>query len=87
MGSPRESGPFLFIIILVVLSLLLVVAGFAMRRRGKLATPRAALGWAVLCILPLFGALAALTTSHLVQQATGETQSGRNNYASDGPPR
>jgi hypothetical protein len=34
--------------------------------------------WAILTILPLFGAGFATMTTHVVEQATGETQSGVN---------
>lgn len=79
MGTNGTGNPVLIILLLcVAASLALAAIGFAMRRRGKLRAPGPALGWAVLTILPLFGAGFAMMTTHQVEQATGETRSGVN---------
>lgn len=72
MGSPSEGQPFAIIIALVALTVALVVTGFVLRGRGVLAGRNAALGWAVLCILPLFGAGFLFFAKHAVERATGE---------------
>ena len=42
MGTPGDGQPFLILFVLVALTLLLVVLGFVLRRRGKLElTPKA----------------------------------------------
>lgn len=63
---------------LVGLSLLLLVIGAILHKRGLLMSRPAALGWAILTILPLFGAGFAVMTKHQVEQAEGVTQSGKN---------
>ena len=79
MGTNGTGNPILLILLLcVVASLALAAIGFAMRRRGKLATQGAAMGWAILTILPLFGAGAAMFGKHEVEHATGVTQDGVN---------
>jgi apolipoprotein N-acyltransferase len=74
MGTEAYGQPFAILFGLVALSLLLVIVGFVLRRRGGLASRGAALGWAILCVLPLFGAGAFMWTKHTVEMATGETQ-------------
>ena len=62
----------------MIASLLIVAVGLAMRRRGQLRSPGAALIWAVLCITPLFGAGALFFTKHVAEEATGVTKPGVN---------
>lgn len=81
MGSDAEGRPFAIFFALLALSLLLVVVGFVLRGRGHLATRNAALGWAILSILPLFGAGAVFFAKHAVQEATGVTEPGVNGNA------
>ena len=78
MDSFNQSKPFAILLALVVVSLILVGIGFALRRRGALRSRPAALGWAVLCIVPLFGAGLAMAVHHAVEDATGRTRSGVN---------
>jgi hypothetical protein len=54
--------------------------------RGKLTNSRAALAWAILTILPLFGAGFVYMTKHQVEQATGVTKSGVNEPGVQGAP-
>jgi hypothetical protein len=49
-----------------------------LKKTGKLTSRGAALAWAILTILPLFGAGFAMMTKHSVEIVTGETQSGVN---------
>ena len=78
MGTPAEGQPFAILFALVAFSVLLVVLGLVLRRRGKIASRRAALVWAVLSILPLFGAGAFMWIKHEVEMASGVTKSGVN---------
>ena len=72
MGSNGPGNPIVYELIgLIALSLLLVIVGFAVRRRGGLATRGAALAWAVLCILPLFGTAFVFGAKQQVQEAEG----------------
>jgi len=61
----------------VAASIALVVLGFWLRRTGRLTTRRAALLWAILSIVPLFGAGALMFGKHSVQMASGEHKSGK----------
>jgi len=79
MGTNGPGNPILQVLLLcVAASVALAAIGFLLRRRGMLRTRGPALGWAVLTILPLFGAGFAMMTSHAVGEATGETRSGQN---------
>lgn len=79
MGSNGPGNPILQVLLVCVLaSLVLAALGFWLRSRGKLSTKGPALGWAVLTILPLFGAGFIMATKHQVEIATGETPSGEN---------
>ena len=78
MGTPGDGQPFLVLFVLVALSAALVVLGFALRRRGKLASRGAAFVWAVVTMLPLFGAGAFMWVKHEAEMATGVTQPGVN---------
>ena len=77
MGSNGPGNPILWVLYaLVALSVILAAIGLALRRRGSLASRGAALGWAILTVLPLFGAGFAFMTTHAVEQAQGVTRSG-----------
>jgi hypothetical protein len=76
MGTDAEARPFAILFALVALSLVIVIGGFVLRGRGQLRTPRAALIWAVLCIVPLFGAGLLFFGKHVAEHATGVTQPG-----------
>jgi hypothetical protein len=78
MGSGSSNGVLGVLLLCVALTLLLVIVGFVLRRRGSLATSRAALGWAVLCLVPLFGAGVAMWGTHEERLATGADRPGVN---------
>lgn len=79
MGTNGPGNPILQVLMLCVLaSLILAALGFWLRSRGKLRARGPALGWAILTILPLFGAGFAMMTKHQVEIATGETPIGEN---------
>ncbi|HEX8553802.1 MAG TPA: hypothetical protein VF695_03755 [Sphingomonas sp.] len=75
------DNPILMVLLgCVIASLLLVAIGFWLKRSGKLTTRGAALGWAVLSVLPLFGAGAAMMTKHTAEAVTGETAPGETRH-------
>lgn len=79
MGSNGPGNPILQVLLLcVVASVALAGLGLWLRRRGAIRTRGMAMGWAILTILPLFGAGFAMFSTHLVEQATGVTKSGQN---------
>lgn len=79
MGTNGPGNPILQVLLVCVLaSVVLAAIGFWLRSRGKLAAKGPALGWAILTILPLFGAGFIMATKHQVEIATGETPSGQN---------
>lgn len=79
MGTNGPGNPILQVLLLCVFaSVALAALGFFLRKRGMLRTRGPALGWAILSVLPLFGAGFAMMTSHTIADATGETQAGRN---------
>lgn len=87
MGQNGTGNPVLGVVLaLIVASILLAIIGFLLRGRGKLRTRNAALGWAILCVLPLFGAGLAWNIKHDVENATGETRSGVNEPGVKGAP-
>lgn len=75
-GEGSANSPIAIILGLVLLSLILLVVGLSMRRRGKLRTQGAALVWALLTIAPLFGAGAAFYIKHQVDLSTGAVKPG-----------
>jgi len=78
MGE-STSSPILGILLACVAgSVLLAALGMWLKKTGKLTSRGAALAWAILTIVPLFGAGFAMMTKHSVEIATGETQSGVN---------
>lgn len=79
MGTNGPGNPILQVLLVCVLaSLALAALGFWLRSRGKLRDKGPALGWAILTILPLFGAGIVMMTKHQVEIATGETPIGKN---------
>ncbi len=73
------SSPILGILLACVAgSIFLAALGIWLKRTGKLTSSKAALAWAILTIVPLFGAGFAMMTKHSVEIANGETQSGVN---------
>ena len=87
MGENGPGNPILGVLIAcVVASVVLAALGFFLRGRGMLASRNAALVWAILVIVPLFGAGFAMMTKHGVDQATGKTRSGVNEPNVQGAP-
>jgi uncharacterized membrane protein len=78
MGQGTANSGLAVVYLLVAATVALFAIGLVLRRRGMLRTRGAALGWAILTILPLFGSGFYLMTKHQVEQATGETRSGVN---------
>ena len=79
MATNATNNPILITMLLCIgASILLAVVGFMLRRRGKLRAQGPALAWAILSVLPLFGAGAAMFTKHEVEHAAGVTKSGEN---------
>ncbi len=78
MGEGTGSPILAVLLLCVAASLVLAATGAWLHRRGRLTSRRAALGWAVLTVVPLFGAGLAMMTRHTVDLATGETQPGVN---------
>lgn len=79
MGTNATINPILLTTGLCILaSIVLAIIGFALRSRGKLRAQGPALAWAILTILPLFGAGAAMFTKHEVEHAVGVTNDGDN---------
>ena len=85
-GDGPVNGIFIPLLLAVALSVGLAALGMALHRRGKLKTPGIAFGWAVLTVLPLFGAGAAMFGKHTADEVTGKTQSGKSAYDSRGAP-
>jgi len=77
-GEGSANSPIAMILGLVALSVILLLVGLSMRRKGKLRTRGPALIWALLTIAPLFGAGFALFAKHQVDLATGVDQPGVN---------
>ena len=79
MGTNASINPILITTgLCIAASILLAIIGFVLRSRGKLRAQGPAVGWAVLTVLPLFGAGAAMFTKHEVEHAIGVTNSGDN---------
>lgn len=78
MGQGTANTGMAVIYALVALTVILFALGMILRKRGMLRSRGAALVWAILTILPLFGSGFFLWTKHQVEQATGETKSGVN---------
>ena len=79
MGTNGPGNPILQVLLVCVLaSVALAAIGIWLHRSGKLSAKGPALGWAVLTILPLFGAGFIMMTKHQVEMATGDTKPGVN---------
>lgn len=78
MGQGTANTGLSVVLALVALTLILFVVGLVLRRRGMIRSRGAALGWAVLTILPLFGSGFLLWSKHQVEKVSGETQEGVN---------
>ena len=79
MGENGPGNPILGVLLACVAgSIILAIIGFVLHRRGMLRTRGPALGWAILTILPLFGAGFVLLTKHGIDAATGKTQADVN---------
>ena len=77
MGENAPGDTILMnVLITIAASLVLLVIGIALRKRGRLASRGAAMLWAVLTILPLFGAGALMFVRHTADMASGQTRSG-----------
>ena len=77
MGGNAPGDTILMnVLITIAASLVLLVIGIALRKRGRLASRGAAMLWAVLTILPLFGAGALMFARHTADMASGQTRSG-----------
>ncbi|SFS01393.1 hypothetical protein [Sphingomonas jatrophae] len=70
MSEPGFNA-FGIVYLLVAVSVVLLVAGLVMRRRGALRSRGAAIGWAVLTVLPLVIAGLAFRGKHVAEDATG----------------
>ena len=87
MGENGPGNPILGVLLAcVAASVVLAIVGFVLRGRGHLAGRTPALVWAIVTILPLFGAGFAMMTKHGVDQATGVTKSGVNEPGVKGAP-
>jgi hypothetical protein len=87
MGTNGPGNPILGVLLAcVVASIVLAIIGFVLHGRGKLRARGPALGWAILTILPLFGAGFAMMTKHGVDEATGVTKAGINEPGVRGAP-
>jgi len=78
MGQGTANTGLGIVLALVAASLILFAIGMVLRRRGAFRSRGAALAWAVLTVLPLFGSGFYLWTKHQVEKTTGETQEGVN---------
>lgn len=87
MGENGPGNPILGVLLAcVAASIILAIIGFVLHRRGMLIARGPALGWAILIVLPLFGAGFAMFTKHGVDAATGTTQAGVNEPGVRGAP-
>lgn len=79
MGTNATVNPILINLFLCIgATLLLAVIGWVLHKRGKLSARGPAMIWAIVTILPLFGAGVIMFGKHEVEQATGATKSGVN---------
>lgn len=82
MGNGTGNDILVLLLLCVFGTIALAALGFWLHRQRKLTSRPAALIWAILTILPLFGAGFIMMSKHVVDQATGVTQSSVN----EGPP-
>lgn len=85
-GDGPANGIFVPLLVAVGLSVLLAVVGFVLHGRGYFVKRGPAMIWAILTLLPLFGAGAAMALKHTADEVTGKTQSGKSAYDSRGAP-
>ena len=79
MGTNATINPILVNMLLCVgATLLLAIIGWVLHKRGKLSAKRPAMIWAIITVLPLFGAGAIMFGKHEIEHATGVTNSGEN---------
>ncbi|GGB28603.1 hypothetical protein GCM10011380_17790 [Sphingomonas metalli] len=78
MGEGTDSPILAVLLICVAGSVVLAAIGIWLHRTRRLTSRRAALVWAILTLVPLFGAGFAMMTRHTVDMATGETRAGVN---------
>lgn len=78
MGQGTANTGMGIVLALVLATIVLFILGMVLRRRGKLASSGAALGWAILTLLPLFGSGFFLFSKHQVEKTNGVTQEGVN---------
>jgi hypothetical protein len=77
MGN--EANPILGVLLACVAGTLVLAAITIWLAKSKRVTSRKALlGLTILSMVPLFGAAFAMMTTHVVEEATGQTQSGVN---------
>lgn len=87
MGQNGSGNPILGVLLAcVAASVILAILGFVLRGRGYLVGRTPALVWAIITILPLFGAGFAMMTKHTVDEATGVTKPGVNEPGVKGAP-
>lgn len=87
MGTNGPGNPILGVLLAcVVASIVLAIIGFVLHGRGRLRARGPALAWAILTILPLFGAGLAMYGKHGVEDATGVTKPGVNEPGVRGAP-
>ena len=85
-GDGPTNGILFYLLVAVGLSVVLAIIGFVLHGRGHFVRRGPALAWAILTILPLFGAGAAMFLKHAADEVTGKTQSGKSEYDSRGAP-
>ncbi|SFP99889.1 hypothetical protein [Sphingomonas rubra] len=78
MGNGTGNDILVLLLLCVGGSIVLAALGIWLHRQRKLTSRGAALVWAIVTVLPLFGAGFLMMSKHVVEQATGETQSGVN---------
>jgi len=87
MGENGPGNPILGVLLAcVAASIILAIIGFVLHGRGKLRARGPALAWAILTIVPLFGAGFAMYTKHTVDNVTGVTKPDVNEPGVRGAP-
>lgn len=82
MGNGTGNDILVLLLLCVGGTIVLAALGMWLHRQRTLTSRPAALIWAIITILPLFGAGFLMMSKHVVDQSTGVTQSGVNK----GPP-
>lgn len=78
MGNGTGNDILVLLLLCVAASVALAAVGIWLHRRRRLTSRSATLAWAIVSILPLFGAGFLMMSKHVVEEATGETRSGVN---------